>query len=128
MTEWIIPGNPRAYNVVDAFHELKKINWKQSTNIAAGDIVYIYLSGDIRALRFKCRATKVNLEVPDINDQKFDVSGKYDGHEGRYMELEMLEEFEGSEYTREELLNHGFQSPQGPMRMPSGVKAYLNSL
>ncbi len=128
MAEWIIPGNPKEYNVVGAFHELKKIDWKQSTNIKEGDIVYVYVSGDIRSLRFKCRANKVNLDVPDIDDQKFDISGKFDGHKGRYMELEMLEEFEGPEYTREELLNHGFQSPQGPMRMPSKVKSYLTSL
>ena len=41
ITEWIISGNPKKYNVVDAFHELGKVDWKQSTNISEGDIVYI---------------------------------------------------------------------------------------
>ena len=37
------------------------------------------------------------------------------------MELELLEEYVGDEYSREELMKHGFRSPQGPIRMPESV-------
>ena len=128
MMEWIISGNPLKYDVVGAFHELKKIDWKQSANISAGDVVYIYVSGNIKAIRFKCCANKVDIKVPDIDDQKFNISGEFDGHAGRYMELELIEEFSGSAYTREELKKHGFHSPMGQVRMPESVKNYLLSL
>ena len=85
ITEWIISGNPKKYNVVDAFHELGKVDWKQSTNISEGDIVYIYVSDTIKAVRFKCRANKVNMKRPDIDDSKFDVSGEFERRLWRYL-------------------------------------------
>lgn len=33
MTEWFITCNPSDYDVDGAFHELKKIDWKQSNDI-----------------------------------------------------------------------------------------------
>lgn len=128
MAEWIIPGNPNKYDVVSAFRELKRIDWTQSVNIASGDIVYIYVTGNVKELRFKCRANKVNLSIPDIDDQKYNISGECDGRAGRYMELELIEELSGSAYSRDELIRHGFQSPMGPIRMPDSIKSYLSTL
>jgi hypothetical protein len=122
ITEWIISGNPKKYNVVSAFHELGKVDWKQSTNISEGDIVYIYVSDTIQAVCFKCRANKVNMKQPDIEDSKFNVSGEFDGTYGRYMELEMLEEFPETLFSRKILENYGFSSPQSPIRLPVQLK------
>ena len=39
--EWIIPANPKYYDIINAFNENNTITWKQSNNIMNGDIVYI---------------------------------------------------------------------------------------
>jgi hypothetical protein len=126
MTEWIISGNPKKYNVVDAFHELGKVDWKQSTNVSEGDIVYIYVSDAIQAVRFKCIANKVDIKEPDIDDREFNISGEYDGTYGRYMELEMIDEFPETLFTRKTLESYGFSSPQGPVRLPAQLKTYID--
>lgn len=128
MAEWIISGNPDKYDVVGAFHELGVIDWTQHANFAVGDFVYIYVSGNVKALRFKCVVNRVDMKFPDIDDQKFNISGEYDGKTGRYMELELYEEYDSPAYSREELMKHGFRSPQGPIRLPEGVKQYLDAL
>lgn len=125
-TEWFISGNPKYYDVIGAFRKLGKVDWKQSTNVSEGDIVYIYVSDSIQAVRFKCRANKVNIEEPDIDDSEFNVSGEYDGTYGRYMELEMLEEFLWPAFSRKTLENYGFSSPQSPVRVPEQVKTYMD--
>lgn len=125
-TEWIILGNPKKYDVVSAFRYLSKIDWKQSTNVSEGDIVYIYVSDSVQAIRLKCRVNKVDIQVPDIDDKEFDLSGEYDGTHGRYMELEMIEEFSESFFSRRTLENYGFSSPQSPIRVPAKVKVYLD--
>lgn len=61
------------------------MDWKQSTNVEEGDIVYIYVSEEEHAVRLKCYANKVNIEVPDIDDRKYDLTGEFDGKAGRYM-------------------------------------------
>lgn len=126
LTEWFISANPNKYDVVGAFNTLGKVDWKQSTNVSVGDIVYIYVSDTIQAVRFKCRVNKVDIKVPDIDDKEFNISGEYDGTYGRYMELELLEEFSKTLFSRKILENYGFSSPQSPIRVPASVKTYMD--
>lgn len=104
-TEWFIPGNPKKYDVIGAFHKFRTADWKQSANVSAGDVVYIYTSGLIQAVRFKCRVKKVN-----VGD----------------MDLEMLEEFLWPAFSKKTLENYGFSSPQNPVRVPARVKNYMD--
>lgn len=127
-TEWLISGNPKKYRVIDAFRDLHKVDWTQSANMVSGDIVYIYVSGDVKAIKLKCRVNKVDIELPDIDDHEYELTEEFDGGAGRYMELELMEEYDGEEYSKDELMKHGFRSPQGPMRMPDSVKQYMDSL
>lgn len=125
-TEWIIAGNPDKYDVIGAFRKLGAIDWRQSVNVAVGDIIYIYVSNTVRAIKFKCKVNAVNKTVPNIEDSKFNKSGEFDGSGGRYMELEMLEEFSTRLFQKNALEQHGFRSPQGPMRVSAEVKEYLD--
>lgn len=126
VTEWFIAGNPKKYDLINAFKDLGTVDWKQSTNVAAGDTVYIYVSDTYQAVKYKCRANKVDLQKPDIDDQKYNISGEYDGSYGRYMELEMIEELQGDLYGRSPMEKHGFGTPQSPVRVTAQVKDYLD--
>lgn len=44
---WVIPCNPKYYDIVAAFDNLDVIEWKQSTNTSVGDTVYIYVGEKI---------------------------------------------------------------------------------
>ena len=124
-TEWFISGNPKKYDCVNAFRDLRKIDWRQSTNVEAGDIVYIYVSGEEHAVRLKCKANKVDIKVPDIDDKKYDLTGEFDGTAGRYMELELIEELNGDLYDHILMEKHGFGKPQSPVRVNLETREYL---
>jgi hypothetical protein len=126
VTEWFVSGNPKKYDVIEAFKELKIIDWQQSTNIKEKDTVYIYVSNTIQAVRYKCRANIVNKKVQTIDDSKYNLSGKFDGTAGRYMELEVMGELFGPAYSRKEMEKHGFSSPQSPVHVPKQVKEYID--
>ena len=70
MTEWIISGNPKKYDVINAFRNLKTIDWTQSANMVAGDIVYIYVSGDNKAIMCRCRVNAADMEDVNIDDSE----------------------------------------------------------
>ena len=125
-TEWIISGNPDKYDVIGAFRELGSIDWGQSVNVSVGDIVYIYVSNTVRAIKFKCKVNAVNKTVLTIDDNKFNRSGEFDGQNGPYMELEMLEEFSTKLFQKDELEKYGFKPPLGPMRVSAQIKEYLD--
>ena len=129
MTEWIIPCNPNLYKVDEAFSELKTLDWKQSSpKIEVGDIVYIYVSKPVQAIRYKCKVNKVNLPQIEIDDSKFVINGesyeKYPAH----MELEMIGKF-GIELTMDIMALYGVKGRiQGPRRVNENLQNYIHSL
>lgn len=125
-TEWIIACNPDKYDVIGAFQELGSIDWTQNANIFVGDIVYIYVSNMVRTIKVKCKVNAVNKAVPTIDDSKFNKSDEFDGSKGRYMELEMIEEFSTGLFEKSRLEQHSFKSPLGPVRVSSELKEYLD--
>ena len=128
VTKWMVPGNPEHFDIIGAFTELGKIDWRQTINAQVGDIVYVYVSGPIKEIRFKCRVNETDIEDVEIEDDKFNISGEQGGVYDRYMELEAIREYSGSAYGREELLKHGFMTLRGPMRVPQELQKYLDSL
>ena len=126
MTEWFISGNPKKYNLIDAFTELGKVDWKQSTNVEKGDIVYIYVSADKQRIMYKCNVNKVDLKNVEIDDSKYNLSGEYDGSYGRYMELEPIATFDTDLFRRLTMEKYGFSTPQSPVRVPAEVKEYMD--
>ena len=124
-TEWIIVGNPDKYDFVGAFRKSGTIDWMQNININVGDIVYIYVSNTVGAIRFKCKVNAVDKATLTIDDSKFNITDGFDGTNGRYMELEMLEEFSTDLFGKNALELHGFKSSMEPIRVPAEVKEYI---
>lgn len=126
VAEWFISGNPKEYNLFDAFHDLGKVDWKQTFTLDVGDIVYIYVSKGYGKVMFKCKVNKTDLDAPEIDDKKYDLSGKYDGTYGRYMEIEPIAEFDTDLFERVKMEKYGFSAPQGHLRVKETVKEYMD--
>lgn len=126
MTEWITSGNLKYYNFVDAFRDLKRVDWRQYANYEVGDIVYIYSSGNEQMIRFKCKVNKTNVKELEIDDRMYNVEGKYDEPYDKYVELEMIEEYDSSLYSRQALEKYGFRAPQGAIKVKPEIKEYLD--
>ena len=95
MNYWIIPCNINKYQVFDSFKNLKRLNWKQSTNKKVGDIVYIYTSRPYSEMTHKCRVLEVDVKNVYINDEGYVIDGKSYKNHGRYMTLELIENIRG---------------------------------
>ena len=52
--EWIIPANPKYYDIVNAFNDRDTITWRKSHNFMINDIVYIYITEPYAYIMFKC--------------------------------------------------------------------------
>ena len=53
--EWIIPANPKYYDIIHAFDETDVIDWKQGSGIKTGDMVYIYVAAPVSAILYYCQ-------------------------------------------------------------------------
>ena len=138
MAEWFISANTsQKYDVIAAFEELEKIEWRETSNanIEAGDIVYIYVS-NIAELKFKCKVNKTGITTQNlkIDDERFYKNKQFadentSDDSQTFMELELLEKLDDPMYKKEELLKFGFPSNmQGRRKVSEELHAYLESV
>ena len=58
---WIVPANPKYYDIERHFEERRDVIWKQGSRIQPGDIVYMYIAAPVSAIRYKCLVKKTDI-------------------------------------------------------------------
>lgn len=111
--QWLIPANPRYYDVEAAFNRCDTIRWKQTSNVAVGDIVYIYMGAPVSAVLYRCQAVET-----DIPCRRHDGRVRMD----RAMMLRLLERIPQGEIGRDRLLEHGVHAVRSARRMPPSLE------
>jgi 5-methylcytosine-specific restriction enzyme A len=114
MNTWIIPCNINYYDVVGAFNELNIVNWKQSTNIELGDIVFIYTTKPYSRITHKCKVLEVNLNRPYIEDINYIIDSSPYRNNGRYMTLKLIKTIDGADldWLKKQGLKGSIQGPR----------------
>lgn len=59
--KWIIPANPKYYDIMNAFNNTNIITWKQSNTIMKGDIIYLYIAEPYSSIMFKCEVIETDI-------------------------------------------------------------------
>lgn len=115
---WLVPANPKYYDVEEAFRHRKVIEWKQSTDVREGDLVYLYIAAPVSAIRYKCRAVRVNIPL-DPPDEML--------HIDRLMEIELLCDY-GRELMPLSRMTEDFHvlAVRGPRYLPGSLKYELD--
>ena len=58
---WVIPANPRYYDLEEAFGESDTITWKQGRGIRAGDTVLIYMAAPVSSILYMCHVLETDI-------------------------------------------------------------------
>ena len=115
--EWLIPANPKYYDVQAAFENAHEINWKQGAGIKKGDTVFMYVAAPVSAILYKCKVTET------------DVPYKYnDGnvHMKALMKIKLQKRYKPTGFTLEKLRDvYGVYSVRGPRSVPSALSEAL---
>ena len=119
-TEWIVPANPKYYDVEKDLREGGEIYWKQSNNIAVDDIVYMYVTEPTGAIRYKCVVLEVN--IPYHQKRTDDLQVK------RVMKIRCLKEYDKRLIPRAKMAQFGVTSVRGPRHMPYALKQEIELL
>ena len=120
-TEWIVPANPKFYDIETALDESKDgtFIWKQSNNICVGDKVYLYVAAPISAIRYKCKAAQVDIPY-NYSDENISMS--------KVMRLQLLERYDKVEISFAMLKEYGVGAVRGPRSMPNSLKHKIEEL
>lgn len=124
---WIIPCNPKKYNIVGAFEEFDIIEWSQSTNTMKGDTVYIYVGGNYKSIMYKCEVIDAEL-YGNRSDADYKYYKDMDKDlDKRYMKLKLVEKYAPDKFPLAELKLHGLTTVQGRSTVTSELVKYLES-
>lgn len=108
--EWIIPANPKYYDIAKAFQLNDTIIWNQRSHIQIDDIIYIYMTKPIAAIIYKCKATEV--DIPYKN--------------GKAMYIKLLQVYDENLYTLDIMKKYEVKTVRGVRYMPQKLSEYIN--
>ena len=114
--EWILPANPKYYDVEHAFDHTDEIEWKQSNNIKVGDTIYLYVTAPVSAILFRCKAIKVdipcNYESEDLTIRKL-------------VRVKLEKRYRPDEFPFSVLKEYGVNAIRGPRSVPHSLSEEL---
>lgn len=103
--EWIIPANPKYYDIVNAFNGIDTITWRKSHNFMINDIVYIYITEPYAYIMFKCVVSYLDEEI---------------------IKLKLIKRYNDNEFSFERLKSCGVKSVRSPRGITSKLSEELN--
>ncbi len=105
---WLVPANPRYFDLDAHLATSSELLWKQSTTILPGDEVYLYVTAPASEVRWHFVVLESDLPA----------TGTYEMRVDRLMRLRLIERVEPA-ITRAQLEASGVTHVRGPRHMPA---------
>lgn len=109
---WLVPANPKYFDIEAAFDKQKEIIWKQSGNIKVGDIAYMYVGAPISAVLYKCAVTEVDIPY-DYEDKNLKIN--------KVMKIKLLKKYAKDFMGITKLGTYGVKMVRGPRICPQSL-------
>lgn len=117
--EWIIPANPKYYDIEHAFDAQTEIRWKQGAGIRTGDTVYMYVAAPVSAVLYKCTVTETDIPCEIIRDGVLRIKS--------LMKIRLEKRYPPDEFTFEILgRDYDIFAVRGPRGIPESLSGDLN--
>lgn len=117
--EWIVPANPKYYDIEAAFAEAEEIEWKQGKGIRTGDTVYMYVAAPVSAILYQCQVTGTDIPY------RFDEGNL---HMTSLMKIRLLKSYRPDQFTFDILgKEYGIYAVRGPRGIPGSLSRALRT-
>ncbi len=115
--EWIIPSNPKYYDIIHAFDDTDEIDWKQGSGIKAGDIVFMYVGSPVSAILYKCKVTETDIPYK-YQDENLTIKA--------LMKIKLLKRYKPDKFTFDVLKEeYGIYAVRGPRGITNSLSEAL---
>ena len=116
--EWIIPANPKYYDIQGAFAQADEINWKQGAGIKKGDTVYMYVAVPVSAVLYKCEVTETDIPF-HLEEGAVHIT--------HLMKIRLLKTYPPDQFTFDILgKEYSIYAVRGPRGIPAKLSEALN--
>lgn len=115
-SSWLIPANPKFYDILTCFDKKDTILWKQPNNIGVKDKVYIYVGAPYKAILYQCEVIEVDIPY-QYHDQNLSMT--------KVMKIKRLKQYKKEDYPFEKLKEYGVRAIRGPRHIPEELENKL---
>ena len=109
---WLVPANPKFFDIEAAFAKQKEIIWKQSSALQVGDTAYMYVGAPISAVLYKCTVTAVDIPY-DYEDENLKIS--------KVMKIKLIKKYANDFMGFAKLGEYGVRTVRGPRICPPNL-------
>ncbi len=117
--EWIVPANPKYFDIEKALKENSTIKWKQNTDIKINDIVYIYVGNPYSSIMYKFKVIEVNIPYK-YKDKNLKMK--------KAMKIDLLTRYEKGKLSFKKLKDFGINAIRNQRYMPLALSEYINKI
>ena len=115
--EWVVPANPKYFDIVHAFDDKREINWKQGAGIKKGDTVCIYVGAPVSAILYRCKVTETGIPYVHRNE-KLTIKA--------LMKIRLQKRYPADMFTFDVLKSeYGIYAVRGPRGIPNSFSEAL---
>lgn len=108
--EWLVPANPKYYDIEHAFDETDVIDWKQGSGIKAGDTVFMYVAAPVSAILYKCKVVETDIPY-DYSDKDLTIKA--------LMKIKLQKKYKPRKFSFDVLKEkYGIYAVRGPRGIP----------
>lgn len=105
---WVLPANPKVYDIDAAFEKCSVMDWPQKASIQEGDRLAIYMTAPIQALRYLCEVRKLHSQDDQV-----------------LMQLQVLLRLEDEVFPLSRLQKEGLKRIRSARRLPAKMVSLL---
>lgn len=117
--EWLVPANPKYYDIVNAFNNTDTIIWKQSSKVKVGDTVYLYVAEPYSCIMFRCEAIETDIPYEYMSRE---VSMTH------VMKIRLIRKYDQNQFTFKKLNEYGIKAIRGPRGVPEKLSEDLKAI
>lgn len=117
--EWIVPANPKFYDIQHAFDQEEIIDWKQSSSVKVGDTVFLYVAAPVSAILYKCKVVEADIPY-QYQDENLTIA--------TLMRIRLLHRYDPEQFPFGRLKEEfGIYAVRGPRGVPNSLSHALKA-
>ena len=128
MEKWVIPCNVKAFNIFEQFEKTNTVVFKRVGAMKKGDLAYIYLALPYSEIRFKCVVVDDAINEDKKKEHAYAIDRLSYSSINRYVELELVKEYEEGTLKLTELKKNGLGQVQRQARMDRKLGEYIDGI
>ena len=112
--KWLMPASVNRFDVPAALKRDPVLVWKHGKRVKPGDLVYLYFSAPVSAIRYQFRVVESDITY-HFSEEKLNRQGE------KAMRMELLREFNPM-FPLSSMRKHGVGPVRGPRYMPEELE------